>query len=154
MSQSHRTWLTHSAHDRLRRELAALLMGEAEGADPEFALPAEAGVRQARITRIQEILRDAVVGEIPPDDGIAEPGMVLTVRYAGEDDSETFLLGTRDGSSEDHLAVYSPESPLGRAIAGARQGEERSYTAPTGTTIRVTLLRAEPYGQRTGRPSA
>ncbi|WP_009949925.1 GreA/GreB family elongation factor [Saccharopolyspora erythraea] len=87
------------------------------------------GHRRARIREIQELLHDAVVGEAPPDDGVAEPGMVLTVRF-DDGETETFLLGARVGADLNGLAVYSPESPLGAAQPGARQGEQRAYSLP------------------------
>jgi transcription elongation factor GreA len=90
-------------------------------------------------------LVNAVVGEDPPDDGIAEPGMVLTIRY---DDTETFLMSLR-GVEYDDIAVYSNQSPLGAAIAGARPGERRTYTLPNGAVLTVTLLDAAPYGMHT-----
>ena len=50
---------------------------------------------QARIQQIHDLLVNAVVGEDPPNDGIAEPDMVLTIRYDDTGDTETFLLGVR-----------------------------------------------------------
>ena len=44
--------------------------------------------------------------------------------------------------------VYSVQSSLGAAIAGARPGEQRSYRTPTGVTMSVTLLDAVSYGLR------
>jgi transcription elongation factor GreA len=38
------------------------------------------------------------------------------------------------------------QSPLGRAIAGARPGEQRTYSIPSGANLPVTLLKAVPYG--------
>ncbi|GAA1098700.1 GreA/GreB family elongation factor [Nocardiopsis composta] len=149
MSRSGRTWLTPSTHDRLTRELN-LLSGSPpeEGADTgEFDYIQDKDARDARIARIQEILKNAVVGEAPPNDGVAEPGMVLTVRYEGDDEPETFLLGVRDRADSEGLTVYSPESPLGTALVGARQGETRSYQAPNGRTFQVTLVKAVPYGE-------
>ncbi|MCT2584824.1 GreA/GreB family elongation factor [Actinophytocola gossypii] len=134
-------WLTPQAHSRLRAELDALL---ASGAD-------DVSSRQARIRQLQDLLHNAVVGEDPPDDGIAEPGMVLTVRYDDTDETETFLLGTRTAEHGD-LEVYSPESPLGAALTGAHQGDHRTYQTPTGATVRVTLLKAVPYGHTAPRP--
>ncbi|GAA4619962.1 GreA/GreB family elongation factor [Saccharopolyspora hordei] len=137
-------WLTKEAHDRLRAELDELLAHRAEGSgDDELT---EEGQRRARIREIQDLLSSAVVGETPPDDGIAEPGMVLTVRF-DDGETETFLLGTRAGTEDDDLDVYSPDSPLGAALTGAQQGETRTYTVPGGGTAEVTLLRAVPYGQ-------
>ncbi|MGH3552704.1 MAG: GreA/GreB family elongation factor, partial [Mycobacterium sp.] len=94
------------------------------------------------------MLVDAVVGDDPPDDGIAEPGMVLTIRYDETGDTETFLLGVR-GAEYGDMEVYSNQSPLGAAIAGARPGERRTYTLPSGSALTVTLLKAVPYGIHT-----
>ena len=101
--------------------------------------------RQARIRQIQDLLTNAVVGEDPPDDGIAEPGMVLTVRYDDTGEIETFLLGVR-GVEDADIDVYSMQSPLGSAIVGARPGEQRTYSIPSGANLPVTLLKAVPYG--------
>ncbi|MBQ0923438.1 MULTISPECIES: GreA/GreB family elongation factor [Saccharopolyspora] len=131
-------WMTQDAHDRLRAELAELVSHRsAAELDDE-------GHRRARIRQIRDLLDNAVVGDPPPDDGVAEPGMQLTVRY-DDGEIETFLLGTRDGTDTDGLAVYSPESPLGAALTGARQGDERTYDVPNGGTERVTLLKAVPH---------
>jgi hypothetical protein len=46
------------------------------------------------------------------------------------------------------MTVYSIESPLGAAIAGARPGERRTYRLPNGA-LAVTLLKAVPYGLHT-----
>ncbi|MEV7548292.1 GreA/GreB family elongation factor [Amycolatopsis sp. NPDC089917] len=138
-------WLTPETHARLVRELAALrrsTAGEQDG-DDEIARHTH---RQARIRQIEDVLRGAVVGQDPPDDGIAEPGMVLTVEY-DDGDTETFLLGTRDEAGHGDLEVYSPDSPIGRALHGAKPGDRREYRVPSGGAVRVTLVGAEPYGQ-------
>ena len=92
-----------------------------------------------------------MVGEDPPDDGVAEPGMVLTVRYDDTGEIETFLLGVR-GVEDADIDVYSMQSPLGRAIAGAHVGEQRTYSIPSGANLPVTLLKAVPYGMHTPKP--
>ena len=142
-----RTWLTPHAHQRLRAELAELsrTAGDDEPTDQDDRA-AIRRQRQDRIREIQHLLGNAVVGEDPPDDGIAEPGMVLTVRYDDADDTETFLLGARAAEHGD-IEVYSPDSPLGTALTGARRGERRTYRVPDGSTIGVTLLDAVPYGR-------
>ena len=144
--QHTKTWLIRATHDRLVRELAVLTGGPVpDEVAAEFEVPTDKDRKESRIARIQELLRDAVVGETPPDDGIAEPGMVLTVRHGSEDESESFLLGVRDGSDSEGITVYSPESPMGRALIGARVGEQRSYTTPRGKELTVTLEGAVPY---------
>ena len=63
-----------------------------------------------------------------------------------ENDTETFLIGTRqEGISDGKLEVYSPSSPLGGALLDAKVGDVRTYTVPNGSTIVVKLLSAEPY---------
>lgn len=130
-------WLTPAAHQRLENELAEL------HAEHDPATRAE---RTERIRQIQSLLNHAVVGEDPPDDGVAEPGMVLTIRY-DDGDTETFLLGVREVEHDSELEVYSPGSPLGTALLGARRGEQCSFRTPNGRTVAVTLLDAVPYGR-------
>jgi transcription elongation factor GreA len=153
---SSRPWLSQDAYAALRDELAALLRHQTTRTDESDVTAAEqddhdsilqSQHRQARIREIQDLLRNAIVGEDPPDDGIAEPGMVLTVRYDDENDTETFLLGLRQEAQRGDIEVYSPDSPIGIALCGARRGEQRTYSVPNGNTVRVTLLDAAPYGR-------
>ncbi|RRO16894.1 transcription elongation factor GreAB [Saccharopolyspora rhizosphaerae] len=132
-------WMTQHAHDRLRAELTELL-SRRTSTDGDVVV--DEGRRRARIREIRDLLSHAIIGETPADDGVAEPGMRLTVRF-DDGETETFLLGTRDGA--DDLTVYSPDSPLGAALIGARQGDERSYEVPGVGTVQVTLLKAVPH---------
>lgn len=148
MTTAHRVWLTPDAHDRLRRELAQLRKSSIDPADEASADSTAVAVRRAQQGRIQQIhdmLMNAVIGAEPPNDGIAEPGMVVTVRYEDTADTETFLLGAR---SADYggIEVYSVDCPLGTAICGAATGERRTYELPDGTTQAVVVERAVPYG--------
>ena len=149
MTDPHRVWMTRETRDRLEAELAELAEPNAEVDADDYA---ERQARQARIHQIHELLTNAVVGEDPPDDGVAEPGMVLTVRY-DDGETETFLLGVRD-DDQSGMEVYSPQSPLGKAITGARPGEQRSYQVPSGAMISVTLVDAVPHGVHRTRDSA
>ncbi|OBH17714.1 transcription elongation factor GreAB [Mycolicibacter terrae] len=141
MADSQGVWMTQQTKDRLLAELAELSEPHIGSGTADIS---EQQARQARIHQIHDLLSVAVVGEDPPDDGVAEPGMVLTVRY-DDGETETFLLGVRD-DDQSGLEVYSPQSPLGKAIAGARPGEQRSYQVPSGANVTVTLLDAVPYG--------
>jgi transcription elongation GreA/GreB family factor len=143
--------MTPHAHTQLQTELAAL-----RRSGPSIEVPdgymdyddnlvARHVARRVRIRQIQDLLTNAVVGEDPPDDGFAEPGMVLTVRYDDTGEIETFLLGVR-GVEDADIEVYSMQSPLGRAIAGARPGAQRTYSIPSGANLPATLLKAVPYG--------
>lgn len=150
MTSTQPVWISPPAYERLQRELATLrelLTAAGADGDDDENIAAVLRAWQTRIQRIHDLLVNAVVGDDPPDDGIAEPGMVVTIRYNDTGDTETFLLGVRDAEYGDgDMEVYSIQSPLGAAIVGARPGERRTYTLPSGPALTVTLLEAIPYG--------
>jgi transcription elongation factor GreA len=154
------TWLTQEAHDRLAGELQSLIdarpaiAAEINARREEGDLRENGGYqaardeqakRESRIRQLQELLRSAQVGHPPIEDGTAGPGMVVTVRYEGGDETETFLIGSREEAGTANFAVYSPASPLGTALDGAKEGDTVSYAAPTGATIKLTLLKSVPF---------
>lgn len=159
MTSSEPIWMTRQQYTRLRNRLNALRSGLiVETPDDIMDFDANRVARQRRIREIQKLLSKAVVDENPASDSMAEPGMVLTIRYGVTGETETFLLGRR-GSEGANIKVYSMASPLGRAIAGARPGDQRIYSIPDETGRLVTLLKAVPYdmylaeGSR-GKPTA
>lgn len=138
--------MTRQQYTRLRNKLNALRAGLiVEVPDDLMDFDAKTSALQRRIREIQNLLAKAVIAENPSGDPIAEPGMVLTIRYDATGETETFLLGRR-GSEGADIKVYSMASPLGRAIAGARPGDQRIYSIPDETGQLVTLLEAVPYG--------
>ena len=155
------TWLTQEAHDRLQHELDQLVAhrpviaaeindrreeGDLKENGGYHAARDEQAKQEARIRHLQEILRSAQVGVPPADDGVVEPGMVVTIAYDGDDnDRETFLLGSREEGVHGSLQVYSPQSPLGQAILGASRGESREYILPNGRVQKVSVVDAKPF---------
>ena len=137
-----RVWLTEETYDRARIELALLRMEQATGAHRGQA---DREQRAIRIRQLQELISTAAVGHEPPDDGVAEPGMVLTVHYEADDLTETFLMADREESASGGLPICSPHSPLGAALCGAKAGEQRPYLLPGGEMMTVTLVHAVPY---------
>ena len=153
-------WLTQEAFDKLAAELenlkgpvrqeviarisAARDEGDLKENGGYHAAKDEQGKIEARIRQLEDMLRRAQVGETPADDGIVEPGMKVTYRFVGDDDSSTFLLGARE-IEDDSLDVFSPQSPLGSAILGAKKGDTVAYTAPNGRKLEVEILDAVPY---------
>lgn len=151
MTNGQPAWISPQAHERLKAELVTLrelTSGAATNGDSAANNAAVQRGWQMRIQQIHDVLVNAVVGEDPPDDGVVEPGMVVTVRYGDSGETETFLLGVR-GAEYGDIEVYSMQSPLGVAVAGARRGERRSYTSPSGATLTVTILEAVPYSVHT-----
>lgn len=154
-----KTWLTQGQYDKLKNELdqrrdvrrpeIAQLIENArrEGDLSENggyqAAREEQSMNETRILQLEDLLRDAEVGETPEDDGIVEPGMVVTAVIAGEE--ETFLLGARDAGEGLAMRVYSPTAPIGKAIIGLSAGQEAAYDAPSGARIKVKIVSATPY---------
>ena len=154
-------WLTQEAHDRLKAELDELIAGRPamaaeinarreEGDLKEnggyHAAKDEQGKQEGRIRQLTDLLRKARVGEPPTTATDAALGTVITIAFDGdEDDTEKFLLGSREIAGTTELSVYSPESALGSAILGAAPGSSVTYTAPNGKDITVKVLAVEPF---------
>ena len=159
MTETSTTFLTQEAYDRLKEELdylsnegrteiakkieAARLEGDLRENGGYHAAIEEQGKMEARIRQVTQLLENATVGEAPPDDGVVEPGMVVTVEMFG--DEETFLMGSREIGEHTDLTVYSEKSAMGSAINGRKVGETVTYTAPNGKDIEVKILHAKPY---------
>ncbi len=160
--QRERHLLTQEASDRLRAELEYLsgpgrtdIAKRIEAAREEgdlrenggyHAAKEQQGMQELRIRQLQQLLAKARVGEAPADTGVVAPGMVVTVRFLGDDDTMTFLLGSREDDSVE-IEVYSAQSPLGEAINGKRIGESASYVLPNGREMTVEVVGAKPYGR-------
>ena len=157
-------WLTQEAFDKLQGELdnlrgpvrteivARIAAARDEGDLKEnggyHAAREEQGKTEARIRQLEDMMRRAEVGETPADDGVVEPGMKVTYKFAGDDDdeAETFLLGAREmEATTGGLKVYSPQSPLGSAIIGHQKGDTVPYTAPNGKLLEVEIVEAVPF---------
>ncbi|MCW2526079.1 MAG: transcription elongation factor GreA [Pseudonocardiales bacterium] len=154
------TWLTQEAYDRLSAQLKELVDGRPamakeindrreEGDLKEnggyHAAREEQGKQEGRIAQLEVLLRNAKVGLAPSAEGTAGPGSVVEVRYEGDDDTETFLIGSREEAGTTDITVYSSLSPLGKALTGKKDGSTVSYEAPNGKTISLTLISAKPF---------
>jgi transcription elongation factor GreA len=149
--ESQGVWLTQEAHDRLKAELDALVAGRAamsaeinarreEGDLKEnggyHAAKDEQGKQEARIRQLTDLLRKATVGEPPKTATNAALGTVITIKFAGDDDTEKFLLGSRE---------IAGTTDLGSAIMGAKPGATVTYQAPNGRDITVEVVGIEPF---------
>ncbi|TIC83258.1 transcription elongation factor GreA [Nocardioides sp. GY 10113] len=155
-------WLTQDAFDKLQAELEHLkgtrrqeIVAEISAARDEgdlkenggyHAAREEQGKNEARIAQLEDMVRRAEIGETPADDGVVEPGMLVTFKFDGDDDdeAETFLLlGAREAAPE-NVKVYTPEAPLGAAISGRSKGESVTFEV-NGRPQTVIILDAKPY---------
>ena len=154
------TWLTAEAHDRLRGSLAQMsgpvradIVRKIEAARDEgdlkenggyHAAKEEQGKLEARIRQLTQLLRDVRVGVRPSGD-VVEEGCLVTVDYGGGD-IERFLYANRENATDEggrigDVDVYSPESPIGQALAGHRTGDAVVF-GPRNTSVTIVGVTA------------
>ncbi len=154
-------WLTKKTHLRLTAELEDLRgpkrqevieriasardEGDLKENGGYHAAKDEQGKIEAAIRQLEEML-DSADTEPAADDGLVTPGKLVTYRYAGDDESEKFLLGAREIEDDyEGLEVFSPQSPLGSALLGAGKGDTVEFEAPNGRVQRIEILDAVPF---------
>lgn len=153
------TWLTQETYDRLREELEFLsttrrqeiakdIQEAREDGDLKenagyHAAKDEQGKIEARILELENMLKHATVAEAPEAAGVVELGTVITADIAGRE--QKFLYADPELESQTDLRVFSPDSPLGQAIAGMKIGASTSYLAPNGRDIEVTIKDVETF---------
>jgi transcription elongation factor GreA len=154
------TWLTPEAHARLHAALEDLtgpvradIVKKIEAARDEgdlkenggyHAAKEEQGKLELRIRQLTQLLRDVRVGEAPTGE-VVEEGCLVSVDYG--DEVETFLFANRENATDEGgkigaLDVYSPESPIGQALAGRRTGDQVVFGP---RAITVTVKDIQPY---------
>ena len=154
-------WLTQQTFDRLtaeleqlsttgREEIAKRIEAAREEGDLKenggyHAAKDEQGTNEARIRQLEEMLSGSTTAT-PADDQTVSAGKVVTYRYDGDEDEESFLLGARE-IAEDRadIEVYSPESPLGAALLGHKAGETVDFEQPNGRTAKIEIVSAVPF---------
>lgn len=146
------TWLSQDAYDRLKAELETLrtegrprISAEIETArahgdlreNAEYhAAKDEQGKMEARIRQLEELLRDAHIGE-PDRTDIVRPGLVVVLDIDG--DEETYLVGSRE-DAHDEFEILSQDSPMGQAVLNQPVGAEVSFETPNGVELAVTVV--------------
>ena len=140
--------LTKDTYERLQVELedlktrgrieiakaieAARALGDLSENGDYHAAKDTQGKMEARIRQLEAMLKDAeVVDSSPGADGEVNTGVVVSLRYAGDDEVERYLIGSIEERQEG-VAVVSPNSPLGQALMGKKEGDTVTYEAPSG----------------------
>ncbi|RRR97487.1 transcription elongation factor GreA [Glycomyces terrestris] len=160
MATDQGTWLTQEAYDRLKHELDELIAnrpliaaeinarreeGDLRENGGYHAARDEQGKQEGRIRQLEDLLRNAKVGEAKESDEI-QIGTVVTIAFDGDpDDTEKFLLGSREIAATTDLTVYSPDSALGAAILGHKIGDTVVYKTPKDIEISVKIIEAEKF---------
>jgi transcription elongation factor GreA len=86
---------------------------------------------ETKIRRLQELRRNAIVVEPGSASGGAALGVAVTVRDldSGREATHTLVSAAESDPAAGRLSI---DSPLGRALAGARPGDEVAFDAPRG----------------------
>jgi transcription elongation factor GreA len=154
------TWLTQESFDRLSAELVdrsgpmrseitkKIELAREEGDLKEnggyHAAREEQGKNEARVRQLKQMLENAQIGTPPSDTGTIAIGHVVTVEFA-DGDSERFWLVSREEAVHSTMDVYSPDSPLGNAVIGKKQGDKSSFELPNGKEITIAIKKVETY---------
>ena len=121
--------LTQEAYNKMKEELA-----HREG---ELREEIAHKIAVARAVK----LRDSKIIENAPEGTVGE-GSVVTIELNGNE--MTYVLGSRDIVAGTDYDIMTPDSPIGKAIEGAKVGDVVSYTAPNGRELSVTVKAAKP----------
>ena len=89
----------------------------------------EQGINEARVRQLEQMLKNAVVIDSNTAGDIVEPGTVVDLRYVGDDDLLTYLVGSIEERNEKY-DVLSTNSPIGMAILGKAPGDTVTYQGP------------------------
>jgi transcription elongation factor GreA len=112
-----------------------------ENAEYDAAKDAQ-GLMEARIRRLEHMIKNAVVRETPATADVASPGVIVTIRQEGEDETEDYYLAASPEDRMKGVRTVTTSSPLGAAIATKRVGDVVEVKAPGGTfTVEIVALR-------------
>jgi transcription elongation factor GreA len=143
------TQLTQDTYERLTAELedlktrgrveiaraieAARALGDLSENGDYHAAKDSQGKMEARVRQLEALLSTAEIVDASATAAVGEitTGVVVALRYVGDDDLERYLIGSIEERREG-VAVVSPNSPLGLALIGRRVGDRVSYEAPSG----------------------
>lgn len=151
------TRLTQDTFERLQAELedlktrgrieiakaieAARALGDLSENGDYHAAKDTQGKMEARIRQLQATLEDAeVVSGSIGQDGIVDVGVIVSLRYAGDEEIERYLIGSIEERQEG-VSVISPDSALGQALRGKKQGDLVAYETPTGANLEVEVVK-------------
>jgi transcription elongation factor GreA len=137
--------LSPQAHERLkaeleertttrRRELSLAIERAREYGDIKEnadydAAKNEHGLNEARIRQLEQMLKNAVVIDANTAGDVVEAGTLVEIRYEGDDDLMTYLVGSIEERNEKYT-VLSTNSPIGMAILGKGPGATVTYQGP------------------------
>ena len=124
--------------DIARKIEAARELGDLSENGDYHAAKEEQGKVEGRIAHLANLLENGEIVESTATDEV-RPGVVVGIRYDGDDDVERYLLGSIEERVDD-VEVMSPGSALGQVLIGQKVGDWVTYETPTGATLRVEVV--------------
>ena len=124
--------------DIARKIEAARALGDLSENGDYHAAKDQQGKMEARIRHLEALLKDVEIVDSPAAEGVVGVGSVVGIRFAGDDDVETYLVGSIEERHEEY-EVVSPGSPLGASLLGKGPGDKAGYEV-NGNTITVEIV--------------
>ncbi|MGN6696266.1 MAG: GreA/GreB family elongation factor [Aquihabitans sp.] len=134
----HDDLVTRGKIDIARKIEAARELGDLSENGDYHAAKEEQGKMAGRIAHLANLLENGVIVETAGADEVT-PGVIVGIRYEGDDDVERYLLGSIEERVEG-VEVMSPGSALGTALVGAKIGDKVKYETPTGAELEVEIV--------------
>lgn len=106
----------------------------------------EQGLMEAKIRKLEQTLKHAIVQDAPVEADSVVPGVLVTVRDADGDDAVYLFAHTKEEKAAGARTITAA-APLGAALQGKAVGEKASYEAPAGT-FTVEIVDVKPWDGR------
>lgn len=122
----------------------ARLLGDLSENGDYHAAKEEQGKMEGRIMRLKAILENCEIvadSEDPSGDSVVAPGLMVSIRFQGDDEVEQYLFGSIE-ERRTGIEVVSPGSPMGQALEGARVGQTMTYEA-NGNQLSIEIVAIE-----------
>jgi transcription elongation factor GreA len=141
--------LTQAAYDRLQAELEdkridgrkqmaerlqrARELGDLSENAEYHETRNQQGMMEARIRKLEHILKNAQIVDTPMATDHAEAGTIVTLKPLDGGEVEMYLLAASSEERKEGVRTVTIVSPLGQAISGRLVGDKVNYVAPGGT---------------------
>jgi len=140
LKQEHDDLTTRGRVEIARKIETARELGDLSENGDYHAAKEEQGKMEGRIRHLEALIKNAEIVEGGESDTVTT-GSVVEIRYAGDDDTERYLIGSIEERHDD-LDVISPGSPLGTALLGHSVGDVVDYEAPA-RVLKVEIVAIE-----------
>ena len=134
----HDDLVTRGKIDIARKIETARELGDLSENGDYHAAKEEQGKMAGRIAHLANLLENGVIVESEGAEEVTA-GVIVGIRYEGDDDVERYLLGSIEERVEG-VEVMSPGSALGTALVGAKIGDTVEYETPTGAKLKVEIV--------------